>query len=221
MKNSTPTVAEATHKGVTDSASGPEHEEPILSASLNDATTNGHKAMPDDNQEDGNPYFVIDTNPTPVNIPVIPNRSIKRSMELQSPDETAAKKSKKSKTHHGSDSIGLATEKHVEFEDISGEVDARLKEKEEKRKRKEERKRKRQSETSIIDTEPVEEAVEVEKPKRKKTKKLAEGLENKIDSDENIMKKRPVSNDEEQADKGKKKKKRQRKNKIKSLEAVE
>ena len=172
--------------------------------------------MPDNSQADGNPYFVIDTNPTPVNIPVNPNRSIKRSMESQSPDETAAKKSKKSKTHHGGDPVGLGTEKHVEFEDISGEVDARLKEKEEKRKRKEERKRKRQSESSIIDTEPVVEVIEAEKPKRKKTKKLAEGLENKLTSDEAIMKKRPGSNDEGQADKGKKKKKRQKKNKIKT-----
>lgn len=93
-----------------------------------------------------NPYFVIDTNPTPVHIPGMPNGHTKRSSTDRALSElTEEKKSKKVKTKH----TVSGEETKVELEDISEEVDARLKEKEDKRKRKEEKKnRKRELEGS-------------------------------------------------------------------------
>jgi len=96
-------------------------------------------AAPEAVPEGENPYFVIDTNPTPVNLPGV--TSSKRAVSPQPPEPVEAKKHKKSKKkHEGVLPSGGA------FEDISGEVDVRMKEKEEKRKRKEEKKRKRESE---------------------------------------------------------------------------
>ena len=110
--------------------------------------------------EDGNPYFVIDTNPTPVNIP----------------DRTSGHKSKKVKTKHDSSTNDAPV---VEEDDISAEVEARMKAKAEKREKKKDKKRKRETDDSTTLTEnadasmadPVAVTKAMEKPKKKKVKK--------------------------------------------------
>ncbi|MCJ1404268.1 hypothetical protein MMC11_007493, partial [Xylographa trunciseda] len=123
----------------------------------------------EDEKDGANPYFVVDTNPTPVNLPGISHNAAKRRSSTEAPVEPVGVKAKKAKTGHEGN-VPNGTEKRVEFEDISGEVDTRMKEKDEKRKRKEEKKRKRESGQSV-DAEP---AVESDNPnkKKKKSKKL-------------------------------------------------
>ena len=94
--------------------------------------------------EGDNPFFIIDTKPTPVNIPGHLSSPSKREADVEV-DE--GKASKKSKTKHSGD-FPAAPQQTEQTEDISAEVDARMREKEERRKRKEERKRKRESEKS-------------------------------------------------------------------------
>src|SRR5438045_1971860 len=86
-----------------------------------------------DHENGENPYFVIDTNPTPVAL----LGRLKRPLE--GGRETGEKKDKTIKKSEGEN------EPVIETEDISAEVDARLKEKMEKSKAKEEKKRKRES----------------------------------------------------------------------------
>ncbi|KAL9120846.1 MAG: hypothetical protein Q9187_002595 [Circinaria calcarea] len=163
------------------SGSGSGSEAPTARSTSNGVSTNGNKEdakSEDATKENGNPYFVVDTNPTPVNLPGISHQPAKRTSDEQSPKETGHRKSKKAKTKHEGEPVAIK-EKRVEFEDISAEVDARLKEKEEKRKRKEEKKRKRVSDEApdaAAETvaEAVEVATEVEKPKKKKSKKAGE-----------------------------------------------
>ena len=205
--------------GVSDSSSDAHVESASVGASAFRHKTSANSKH--GNQEDSNPHFVADFNPIPVDIPDITNRPIKRSSEVQSPDETSIKKSKKVKMFHNGDSVKIGIDKHVEFEDISDEVDARLKEKEEKKESKEEKKRKRQpEETSTADTEPTEVAVEVDKPK-KKSKKSSKKLEDNVEGDGAIGKKRQVSKDEEKAGQGKKKKKKKKQKTNKVAEIVE
>ena len=174
--------------------------------------TNGHAkqgAGEDGTEEGESQFFVIDTNPTPVNLPGIISKSTKRTSEDRSPPEpTEKKKSKKVKTKHDGELPLNVENERVELEDISEEVDARLKEKEEKRKRKEEKKRKRESEGSNLTAEKVADAVaEMEKSKKKKSKKSEGGdmLE------KSALKKRHGASDEEVGDgEGKKKKKRKK-----------
>ncbi|KAI9838202.1 MAG: hypothetical protein M1838_004654 [Thelocarpon superellum] len=119
-----------------------------------------------------NPYFVIDTHPTPVDATSASQPTKKRgSADQSTPEARGGKKVKKAKTE-----AAAAIQPQVEFEDISAEVDARLKAKEEKRRRKEEKKRKRESGDSAmdVDVETKDEnraEVEVEKPTKKKLKK--------------------------------------------------
>ena len=121
-----------------------------------------------------NPHFVIDTEPTPVNLPGISHKPSKRD-QPPSQEGTANPKHKKAKKNHeGPLPEGDATDA-VQFEDITGEVEARLKEKDEKLKRKEKKKRKRESEgepaVSSITVDKTEGTSEVsEKPKKKKSK---------------------------------------------------
>ncbi|KAL9100921.1 MAG: hypothetical protein Q9163_003757 [Psora crenata] len=116
-------------------------------------------------------YFVIDTQPMKVDIP-----SVQRpKRDTTPPNSTETKRHKKAKRmHEGNLPAGEG------FEDISGEVDAKLREKEEKRKRKEEKKRKRESEITqdTTATGPAVSPTETHKPKKKKHKHGAEGLEN-------------------------------------------
>ena len=138
--------------------------------------------------EGANPYFMVDTNPTPVNLPGLSHKPAKRASSTESLAEPAAVKSKKAKTKHEG-MIPTGTEKRVEFEDISSEVDARMKEKEEKRKRKEEKKRKRESGDSVA----PEAAAESEKPKKKKSKKL----DGEMEANGSVSKKRHGSTEDE------------------------
>lgn len=190
--------------------SGSGSEAPAARSTSNGATTNGNKE--DVKSEDGNPYFMVDTNPTPVNLPGVSHQLEKRTSDTQAPeDPTSHRKSKKVKTKHDGEPTALK-EKRVEFEDISAEVDARLKEKGEKRKRKEEKKRKRASDevpdaVAETATEPVEAATELEKPKKKKSKKTGENGE--VAGAESVVptKRSGSSGDEAAGESGKKKKK--------------
>ena len=162
----------------------------------------------DDEKEGANPYFVVDTNPTPVNLPGISHKPVKRGSSTEAPAESAGVKSKKAKTKHDG-TVPTGSEKRVEFEDISGEVDVRMKEKEEKRKRKDEKKRKRESGESI----GLEAVADSEKPKKKKTKKL----EGETEAGETVSKKRRGSTGEESLEgEGSKKVKKSKKHKEKA-----
>ena len=173
--------------------------------------------------EGDNPFFVIDTKPTPVNLPGIMNQPVKRSASPSGSPET--KKQKKAKRHHEGELPTSEGAVKVEFEDISGEVDARMKEKEEKRKLKEEekrklreeRKRKRESEgeqteaakAHATSSDTPAAAVEVETPKKKKVKKSKE----EELADRTLENKRAGEDIEEAADgEGKKMKKRKKAN---------
>lgn len=120
--------------------------------------------------EDFNPYFVIDTNPTPVNIPGLATQP--QSKRSPTPTAVESKKPKKSKKKHDG-----ALPAGTDFEDIDGEVDAKMKEKEEKRRRKEEKKRKRESageKEAVVVLETAAVDAETGKPKKKKQKKGGE-----------------------------------------------
>ena len=152
--------------------------------------TKAAEGKAEDETGDGkNPYFVIDVNPTPVNIPGVSVQPPKRTSDGQPEPETVEKKPKKPKRKHEG-SLSGAAEKKVEFEDISSEVDARLKEKEEKRKRKEEKKRKRDSDGSAI----AQATAETPKPPKKKTK---ESVQDKVITNGTENKKRGTSADDE------------------------
>jgi hypothetical protein len=114
-------------------------------------------------------YFVIDTNPTPV---TIPGSAKKRALEEGSSDEKKEKKEKKKKKSK------QEKEPVIETEDISAEVDARLKAKGEKAKAKEEKKRRRESAGD-------EEEKTAKKSKKDKSKKreVEEGEEGSGDGD--------------------------------------
>ena len=207
LKTAKAEKGEGTGSG-TDSGS----DEVAPATATNGGTTNGdHKEMGtgEESKEADNAFFVIDTNPTRVNLSGVSHEPTKRAPEDQSPKELVErKKSKKAKTKHDGELPKNADEKPVEFEDISEEVDARLKEKEEKRKRKEEKKRKRESAGSgAVVAEVASPPAEVEKPKKKKHKKP------KVEEDviEQTSKRRHGSSGEEGADEGKKKKKKKRK----------
>lgn len=166
--------------------------------------------------EDGNgenPYFVIDSNPTPVNLPGISHKPTKRPTEdLSLAESLEQKKTKKVKTKHTGELPGSAATNNVETEDISEEVDARLREKEERRQRKEEKKRKRLSDGSIgpVAEAPTTEAV-AEKPKKKKAKKVEEEEEASVGAT-----KKRHSSDNEAAEDGEGQKKKRKKTKSKS-----
>lgn len=158
--------------------------------------------------EDEQPAFFIDTNPTPVNIPGFSNQPKKRS--ASPPEPVAGKKHKKVKKSHDGELPKGEDPQVVEFEDISGEVDARMKEREEKRRRKEEKKRKRLSEgeTAAISEAP-DTAGAIEKPKKKKSKKSGdESL-----ADRTMSKKRAGEDAGEVGDEDGKQKKKRKKSK--------
>ncbi|KAI4122253.1 MAG: hypothetical protein LQ347_006571 [Umbilicaria vellea] len=145
------------------------------------ATLGGQAADMRSEDEAGNgdhPYFVIDTNPTPVNLPGMSHKPAKGPTEDPSPPEPVGqKKIKKLKTKHDGELPASMAAFNIETEDISEEVDARLKEREERRRRKEEKKRKRLSDGSTGPvTEPTTTDAVAEKPKKKKAKKV-EGSE--------------------------------------------
>lgn len=160
-----------------------------------------------------NQYFVIDTNPTPVNLPGISHEPIKRPTEdFAAPEPVEQKKTKKVKTKHDGELPGSIVANNTETEDISKEVDARLKEKEERRRRKEEKKRKRLSDGSTGPVaEPTTTEAVAERPKKKKAKKV-EGDE---EANGAATKKRHSSDNEAEVD-GEGSKKKRKKTKSKS-----
>ena len=122
---------------------------------------------------DSNPYFVVDTEPTPVNgMKRIPSRAKQSDKNLSDNVESGNEKSEKV-SHNTEDEKQAAPDSKEEYDNIDAEVEARLKAKEDRKKNKE-KKRKRDSDDSMI-LPPTEEAAEdkvaVEKPKKKKTKK--------------------------------------------------
>lgn len=103
--------------------------------------------------------FVIDTNPTPVALPGISN---KRPLG----DESDSKEKKKDRKKKKSEDDRREKEPVIETEDISAEVDARLRAKEEKAKTKKEKKEKKRRRESDGDDEKV-----VKKSKKDRSKK--------------------------------------------------
>lgn len=187
------------------------------------STTNGQASTEKTQEatpEGDNPYFVIDTKPTPVHIPGMPYQPIKRSASPpEGAEATVHKKAKKK--HEGEMPKGEDTQE-VKTEDISEQVEARMKEKEEKRKMKEEKKRKREPEdrpaAAIEDSQSTAEAsavaaAEVESPKKKKKK--AKKVEEEPLPDRTASTKRRSEEDGEAEDgEGKKKKKRKKSNEV-------
>lgn len=207
---------EAKGKG-SGSGTGSGSDSPIGPSPPKLAATNGAPAsakVENEASEGDNPYFVIDTKPTPVNFSGTSHQTTKRSVSPP-PEPIEGKKHKKSKKKHEGELLKGEDGDKVEFEDISEEVDARMKEKEEKRKRKEEKKRKRESAGEPASTARVVEfadvVVEVEKPKKKKTKYTSdETLADRTVS----SKKRSVDVDGESDDGEGKKKKRKKGKKL-------
>lgn len=170
----------------------------------------------------GKPLFVNDVNPTPVDLPGMNNKSPKRGAPLTDNDE--GKKTKKAKTNHtdDKDETSIPKEAKVEFEDISQEVNARLKAKEEKRKRKE---KKRKNDADVVPEAAAPDAAEEpERPKNKKAKlsedASEEGVEKKKkkrktsnnapEEDSETRKRNGPESDEGQGERKKKKRKRNR-----------
>lgn len=152
----------------------------------------------------GEQIFFMDSNPTPVNILGAANSSAKRKATPEPVEANISKKQKKKhdlRTAQPNDTLEESTEPvKVEFEDISGEVDARLKEKEERRKQKqqakEEKKRKRESEGSSAVIAEAPQATELPKPRNKKIKKSDDSGE----APASLLKKRSALDDEEGAE---------------------
>ena len=122
--------------------------------------------------EEAKPLYVVDVKPTPVNIPGMPPPALKRTSESEVPPrQTETTKSKKLKTKHDGEMPKATAINKVELEDISEEVDARLREKEERRKRKEEKKRKRGTEDSdAVVADSTEPDLDAEKLKKRRKK---------------------------------------------------
>ena len=160
--------------------------------------------------EGDNPYFIVDTKPTPVNIPGLSSQAPKRS--ASPPGAVEVKKHKKAKKKHDGEMPKGEDSQEVKTVDISEQVDARMKEKEQKRKMKEEKKRKRASEGEPAATaekaqatvEPSTVAAESEKPKKKKIKKS----EDEPLKDRKVSKKRRHEGEGEGEGEGEKKKKK-------------
>ena len=89
------------------------------------------------------PSFYIDYNPTPINLPFNEKNDSKRATSVPEPVEES--RPKKAKKAHDGELPAAPAQGKIETEDISAEVDARMKEKEEKRLRKEEKKRKKEA----------------------------------------------------------------------------
>ncbi|KAL8853911.1 MAG: hypothetical protein Q9221_001218 [Calogaya cf. arnoldii] len=150
--------------------------------------------------------FFMDSQPTPVHLPSSLNPSNKRKSSSQhsepAPEPVEVQPSKKARKDHADHATILSdvqedtqpmpittaqthnsseqahSDVQLEYEDISAEVDKRMKEKEEKRKAKDQlkvkKKRKRDSEGSTAGAVESATTTELEKPKKKKKSKIAE-----------------------------------------------
>ena len=197
---------------------------PVGQDSREPAKTNGQAStekVQEATPEGDNPFFVIDTNPTPVKMPETSFEPLKRSASFS--EAVAAKKHKKAKHKHNGEMLKGEDTREVKTEDISREVDARMKEKEERLKRKEQKKRKRESEGKPAAaaeelqpvTEPSTTAAEIERPKKKK--KVKTSVEEPL-PDRTATKKR-LREAEIQAENGEGKKRKERKKRKKTATA--
>ena len=161
------------------SGTGSGSEDPAKQEPAQQATTNGKsrtEKVQEAVAEGENPFFVIDTKPSPVNISGMPLQPLKRS--VSPPEPVEAKKNKKAKKKHDGAMPKGEDTPQVKTEDISEQVDARMREKEEKRKMKEKKKRKQDADDGpLAAVEQPHAVAEVERPmKKKKTKKTKEEL---------------------------------------------
>lgn len=202
-------------------------------------STNGHAEVEQAQEEShelhdesGKPAFFIDVNPTPVDLPPMKDKLPKRG--ASSPETAEGKKHKKIKKKHTGNLPDTTDENSIEYEDISQEVDARLKEKEERRKRKEEekkrkeeeikpkeeerkgkeeeRKRRRGSGESAAVEAEAPSAIELEKPKKKRLRK-SDGINRSHvpDATDSPSKKRHGADNDNEHGEGKKKKRKKSK----------
>ncbi|KAL8937448.1 MAG: hypothetical protein Q9216_004412 [Gyalolechia sp. 2 TL-2023] len=167
-------------------------------AAMSNAQTSGG----DETQKAGEQMFFMDSKPTPVNFSGAKSSAKRKA----TPERAAANISKKQKKQHGRSEVSSdeaaeepAEPVNIEFEDISREVDARLKEKEErpklKQRAKEVKKRKRESEGSSAVITEGPQATDPLRPKRKKIKKV----DNSGEVPGGSLKKRSALDDEEGA----------------------
>ena len=193
------------------------YKEQTAQATPNVAISNGYMEELEPKapaSEETRPLFVVDTKPTPVSLPVDshkPTKQNSKSPKNRSPPSGIEQNSpKKSKQKHDGDPHD---ETRIELEDISAEVDARMKEKEKRRKYKEEKKRKRESEGDSAEL-ATENGIsgDAEEVKRKKKKKKTKKSDETAEGETEASKKRHGENDEEAAN-GKKKRRKRMKNK--------
>lgn len=127
----------------------------------------GHGRPAEGIAEKRNPHFFVDTEPSPVNLSGVPYRPLKRSSSP--PEPTNANKTKRHKMKHDGDLHENTENDYVELEDISAEVDARMKEKEERRKKERKRKRNTKGSSALVNDEERA-AVGADKPKKKRSR---------------------------------------------------
>lgn len=150
---------------------------------------------------------IFDVNSTLVNPTGIAIKPRKRGSSIDHNHE--GRKTKKSKTRHTDDEQPSSPAKpKVEFEDISQEVDARLREKEEKRKRKE-KKRKKIADLDSNVTAPDANTT-AEGPARLKKKKKVRHNDDSTKEAYEIKKKSGAESDEGQGERRKKRHKKDR-----------
>jgi hypothetical protein len=146
----------------------------------------GSASQPTGGQENGGPAFVFDSKPASVNLPEHPKsrkrprgeagRLIWEDDNLPEPPvgkrkklKTSSRKNSGASSNNTGTPSGPTTPTHIETEDITAEVEARLRAKEERRQKKEkaEKKRKRES----MNSNPDESSTSTRKSKKRKSKK--------------------------------------------------
>ena len=146
-----------TTKGLQDNSSGSTSGSGADAPSATNVKKLGSEKPDAKDEEMGDaaqPSFYIDTNPTPVNLPFSGKNDSKRATSVS--ESVEENQSKKSKRAHDGELPAAPPRGKIETEDISAEVDARMKEKEEKRLRKEEKKRKKEAATQNGGTSAIE-----------------------------------------------------------------
>lgn len=116
---------------------------------------------------DAQPSFYIDTNPTPVNLPLSAKKKTSKHTSPEA-EPTEEKKSKKAKKAHEDELPAAPLAAKIETEDISAEVDARMKEKEEKRRKKEERRKKKEADAQAAKASEEQHSASADDKKRKR-----------------------------------------------------
>ena len=165
---------------------------------------------------DDNAFFIIDTNPAPVNTAVPSHSPLKRFA-----DQEPGKESKKVKVKYRPSHITTKQER-IETEDITREVDERIREKDARRKAEISRKRKHGVEKELAATSKYPEAMEIdgetqsepelEVAKLKKSKKSDSEQEGSLPVESNYS---DAADAEKAGDKRQKKSKKKKKEKKK------